>query len=284
MQVLIPYTVADAQLVSSTVPETDYAAWSAAAAYAIGARCIRATTHRVYERLIAGTTATAPESDPVNWIDVGPTNRWAMFDGAVGTKTTQASSPLSVQLALGAVNDIVLFGVSGATVVVTKPGGTQVSAVVPAATVPALGSTVLITGIAGSAGTYTIAVSGTGTLAVGTISLGTLNYVADTAFGMSLALHDFSVNTLDKFGNVQINKHDALRDITVPVSLLMSAFDQAVRILAAVRSQPCVWLGVSTIKSSIVYGCSRNWSLRQLGGSAASKAEGSIEIMGLQIS
>ena len=66
LRILNPLTVTDSILTSSSLAETDYAAWNAATAYNAGDRVIRTSVHRIYERVIAGTTATAPESDPVN--------------------------------------------------------------------------------------------------------------------------------------------------------------------------------------------------------------------------
>ena len=60
LKLLKPTTITDAMLTSSTVPETDYTAWNAATAYTLAQRVIRVSTHKVYERLVAGTTATAP--------------------------------------------------------------------------------------------------------------------------------------------------------------------------------------------------------------------------------
>ena len=85
-QVLYPYTITDPVLTSSSVPETDHAAWVSGTTYAAGDRVIRTGTHRIYERLIPGAGTTPPESDSANWLDAAPTNRWAMFDGAVGTR------------------------------------------------------------------------------------------------------------------------------------------------------------------------------------------------------
>lgn len=79
-------TITDSMVVSITDDSGELAEdlvatdWDAATSYAIGDEVSRATTHRVYSRLVAGTTATEPENDPTNWHDMRPTNRWAAFD------------------------------------------------------------------------------------------------------------------------------------------------------------------------------------------------------------
>lgn len=84
--VLYAPTITDAMVVSITDDNGELAEdlvatdWNPATNYAIGDEVSRATTHRVYSRLVAGTTATEPENDPTNWHDMRPTNRWAAFD------------------------------------------------------------------------------------------------------------------------------------------------------------------------------------------------------------
>lgn len=60
------------------------------------------------------------------WLDIGPTNLWAMFDGMVSTQSVKAS-PLTVVLTPGAFNGFALFGLDGDHIHIvakTAPGGT----------------------------------------------------------------------------------------------------------------------------------------------------------------
>ena len=116
MRILTPVTITDARLISSSVAETDHSAWSAGTAYAAGSRVIRSGVHKIYQRLVAGTTPAAPESDSVNWIEVGPTNRWKMFDG-INSSATTSSTTLSVVLAPGSlIAGIAALGVVGRSI------------------------------------------------------------------------------------------------------------------------------------------------------------------------
>ena len=81
----------------SDLPEDPAPEWNAATAYTVGAEVHRPGTHRVYSRLTAGTTPTAPESDPTNWKDMRPTNRWAAFDLY---RSTQMSGDTQINLTL----------------------------------------------------------------------------------------------------------------------------------------------------------------------------------------
>lgn len=115
--------------------EDPSAAWVAGTTYAAGARVHLVSTHRVYESTQAGNVGKDP-SLPANqynaagvatfWIDIGPTNRTAMFDGLISTPTSTAS-PLVITMRPGAFNGFALFGIdadSYSVVVKDAPGGT----------------------------------------------------------------------------------------------------------------------------------------------------------------
>ncbi len=83
MKNITSIVITEAMLTSSTIAEPLVGVeteWNGATDYAIGQECIRAALHRKFTRKVAGTTATAPESDPNNWEDTGATMKWAMFD------------------------------------------------------------------------------------------------------------------------------------------------------------------------------------------------------------
>ncbi|NRR28895.1 hypothetical protein HSX11_01735 [Oxalobacteraceae bacterium] len=132
LSILIPITITPAMLTSSTLVEDDYLDWSGATTYALGARCIK--SHRIYESQVAGNIGHDPD-DPVNqfgtvvyWNDVGPTNRWAMFDGEVSTQSIAATS-ITVVVKPGNFNSIYLGGLGAANlsvVVKNAPGGTVI--------------------------------------------------------------------------------------------------------------------------------------------------------------
>ncbi|MFC6413062.1 hypothetical protein ACFP9X_09815, partial [Massilia varians] len=130
MKIIKPTVITDAMLVSSSVPEPDLGeeVWDPLKAYLVGDVVIRSTTHRKYQRTTAGTTSEAPESDSANWFDVGPTNRWAMFDRKVGTLTRSPDS-LVVVLRTGGVSGVGALELTGRELKVTltdSPGGVVV--------------------------------------------------------------------------------------------------------------------------------------------------------------
>ena len=58
MQVLEPITVTEPMVITSNIPEDDYAQWDAATNYAIGDRVISLQTYQIYQAL-------APSAPPV---------------------------------------------------------------------------------------------------------------------------------------------------------------------------------------------------------------------------
>ena len=128
---LVPTSITDAMLVSCTVaePASGETEWNAATAYAVGDVAVRTTVHKRYKRLIAGTTATPPESDtsdPPVWLDIGATNRWSQFDRKVGTVTSVPSGDLVTVLQPGSVEGIALLELTGTSVRVVmtdRPAG-----------------------------------------------------------------------------------------------------------------------------------------------------------------
>jgi hypothetical protein len=89
MKVLKTLVMTDANLTSSTVPENDHLAWSAATNYALGDRVIVLSSHKIYQSLQAANlnhdplddTQNDPDDLPVWWVEVSATNRWKPFDG-----------------------------------------------------------------------------------------------------------------------------------------------------------------------------------------------------------
>lgn len=128
MRVIPPLEITDAILTSSTCaePHASETAYNAATTYALDAVVVVAADHRTYQSLQAGNIGHTPISSPTWWLDIGPTNRWKMFDLLRNTKTEQAS-PLTVIITPGVrVNSVALLGLVAdlVTVSITSDGAT----------------------------------------------------------------------------------------------------------------------------------------------------------------
>jgi hypothetical protein len=294
MQYIVPTTITDAMLVSASVAETDHAAWVAATAYAAGDRVIRVATHSIYERLIGGTTATAPEADAVNWIRVGPTNRWAMLDGAVGTATS-AAALIAITLAPGLVRGLALLDLDVESVAVEMTVGPDV---VYSRTFNAIASgddvdnwfdfffdaierrrTVVITDLPpfGEAD-ITVTLTGAGTISVGSLILGVVYDLGSTQSGATVGIVDYSRKEADEFGAVVVAERAYAKRMTLPLVLDTVRVDIATARLARIRAKPVVWIGSELIDSLVVYGWVKDWSI-DIPGMTLSAC--SLEIEGL---
>lgn len=119
MKLLRPFAVTDANL-TSNVAETDASEYASTATYAAGATAMwtvgTGATHHVYESIVSGNVGNAL-TDTSKWLDLGPTNRFAMFDQKNGTSTTNATIDVSVDVT-GRADGLALLGLDGEQVYV----------------------------------------------------------------------------------------------------------------------------------------------------------------------
>jgi len=279
MKVIKPIDVTDAVLISSTAPEADYAAWAASTAYSVGDRVIRTATHRIYQRLAAGTTATAPELDPANWLYLAPTNRWAMFDAEISTQTSLAS-PLTVVLKPGLANGLALFGLAGTTLAVTVRDGLS-GPVVYSRSISLDGtivadwyqyffepyvqrSDVVLTDLPPYGNAHiTIAISGGGTVACGIVAVGTVYTLGDTQQGASVSIVDYSRKETDAFGVTSFVQRAYSKRMSLKLLLANAQLNKTQRVLADLRASPCAWLGTEAAgyEPLSVYGFYKDFSI-----------------------
>lgn len=139
LYVLVPNKLTDASLVACSSPEPDGSrklkdgsvenAWAFGTNYTKGQYVAYPTTHRVYRDAVGGTSSLSPTSEPLRWIDMGPTNRWAWADPKHGTRTV-STSPWSVTVRPGAFTAIEFLALSNVTAIRVEvwatPGGTLV--------------------------------------------------------------------------------------------------------------------------------------------------------------
>lgn len=280
MSIIKPNVLTDAGLSSSTAPETDFAAWNAATAYLVGDKVIRTSTHRIYQRLIAGTTATAPELDATNWLDIAPTNRWAMFDSAVGTVTTVVGD-LTVVMRPGAVGGIALLELVCKEVEITMkdaPAGT----VIYSKTVVLDGTMItsfyewfyedfvqltdlVLTDLPVHfvSNELTVAITGSSTVACGVCHMGEVLNIGQTQAGAQVGIVDYSRKSVDAFGNYSITQRAFSKRSDIKLLTDAGQFNRIFRALSGVRSTPCIYIatGAPGFEPLIIYGFYKDFSI-----------------------
>lgn len=265
MQLLQPTAITSAMLVSSSIAENDYIAWSSGANYEAGARVISPITHNIYESLASFNAGHDP-ADSDQWLEVGPTNRWAMFDEALGTATS-GPSPLTVTLAPGAADALALLDVVGTSVRVQATGYDQTLA-------PASGAATFFD-LPLDGGQITVTLTGAGTVSIGTLLVGRMRALGLTEAEPTSGITDFSRKDRDAFGTVTLVERAWAKRMSAKSLIRTDAVDTVADRLVTVRAKPALWMADRLRDSLKVYGFVKEWSIEV--GETTSKLSLSIE-------
>lgn len=281
MKVIKPLTVTDSVLFSSTALENDYPEWNAGTDYALGARTIRLNTHRVYENILAGVNSGLPEVTPARWLDIAPTNKWAMFDNKIGTVTT-VPLDLTVVLKPNSTSGLAAFGLIGKTLQIKMKdvtGGT----VVYDKTIQLDGTTIdsfydwffedyqqlsdiTITDLPSQYFnpelTFKLATS-SGNVSCGTLTTGKVYTLGQSQYGATVGIISYSTKQTDDFGNITITKRQNSKRNNLKLMTEKSMFNRTYSILADLDSVPCVYIGTESLgyEPMIVYGFWKDFSI-----------------------
>lgn len=269
--ILDPTPMTSAMLISSTVPETDHPEYNAGTTYALGDKRISTTTHRIYESLRAANTGNDPTliDNRVGatpwWADIGPTNRWAMFDDQISTQTV-ATSPLVVVLQPGLLNSLDLEALDGEAlqlVVKDAPGGTVI---LDTGVVSLEGSApadyyehffsmfqplreYLAQGIPEySTCEVTLTITSGGTVKVGACLFGDLVPIGLTQRGAKAKPKTYSRIARNARGENEIIRGKSAKDLSLSVVVDIDEANSIVRLLTGVLDKPVLFIGTEIPK------------------------------------
>jgi len=272
-----PVTVTDAILISSNVPETDYAAYAAGTTYALGNRVIVTTAgvHKIYESLQASNVGHDPTlaASSTWWVTVSATNKWAMFDTSTTSATTVAS-PLSITVTPGqAITSVALLGLVGTSVRirVTDPIAgtvydqtTSIAGSIPSAdwynyftSVVYPKTTVIALDIPSYVNcSVLVDITGTGTVSCGTFVMGYQIPIGatDISYGAKVGIVDYSTKKTDAYGNTNLSKGVYALRATFSLQLNNTEVDNVQNLLANYRATPCMWIGNTGFASTQIFG------------------------------
>ncbi|MES2349976.1 MAG: hypothetical protein V4641_20620, partial [Pseudomonadota bacterium] len=194
------------------------------------------------------------------WLDVGPTNLYAMFDGMVSTQTS-GPSPLTVVLKPGAFNGFALFGLDGDHIHITartNTGGSiyyeydeDLESSAPPDYYeyfydPFKPQTQLIaTGLLpyGSAEITITVTKTTGNAKIGMLALGLFTAIGAPLRGATVEPVDYSYISTDQFGTTTVKKRYNATGMTISGQ---SSVEEASVVLDTVKQllgTPCVVIG-----------------------------------------
>lgn len=274
MKIVRPDPVTDATLFSSSIIENDYAVYDGGTTYALGDYVISTTTHRVYRSVQAGNVGHDPTTDTTAtwWLDTTATNRWRMFDDAVGVQST-ATDSIAVTIVPASVCDsVVLLNVSASTVRVTMTSTTD--GVVFDQTVSMVGtsgiddwysyffepvvrrSDLFVGDLPPYLGAQiAITLTDTGaTVSCGECVVGLSREIGGTQYGARVGIRDFSVKQQDDFGNYTILERAYSKRGTFELWCDNNQFDEIQALLAGYRATPIAYIGSDDYAATVIYG------------------------------
>lgn len=280
LKFLTPVEITDAILVSSTRAENDYSAWSSGTTYAAGDKVIKTSTHRIYQSVQGANTNHDPATDTTAtwWLDIGPTNRWAMFDQTVGSVTSQAT-PLTVVLDPGFVGALALLDVAGTAVTVSMldaPAGSTVynqtfdmtdtaelldwwmycfSPITPK-------TSLLVEDLPPySTGRLTVSIAAATTASCGTLAVGNMVECGEVQYGVKVGIIDYSRKETDAYGVTSVTERAYAKRLECELVVMNTAVDYVTQQLAAVRATPVVWVAGTQLNCLTAYGWARDWGV-----------------------
>lgn len=302
MRVIKPFDITDSKLTLSSIPEPDSSvgeiAWTAYTS-TIGDRRVVVATHRIYEAVAA--TADDPVTGAAKavptWVDVAPSNKWAMFDAVVGTQSTD-NLTLSCRITPNELtNSIAGFNITGAlnvnVTVVSASSGTVYnrdidmidnSNVIDFYTYffePIISVTeFIITDLPAFTDTYIdTTITGGGALGCGALVVGRQNTLGVALYGSSWQSLDFSRKERDEFGNFNIIRRATVDRFEYDVVVDRHLFSYVKNTLKSLSTVACVWAGTeNTNDGTVVFGY---YVDTQINLSSPSKLNATITVEGI---
>lgn len=233
---------------------------------------------RIYESAHASNTGHAL-TDPAWWIDIGPSNRWAMFDSVNGTVTTGPTGLDVTVNPLGRIDSVALLNISAATArikVTDAVAGTiydQTYTLVSDSGVtdwyayfyePIIRSDTLIVSdipLYSSPLVEVILSASGGPVSIGTMIAGQSKTLGSTALGASVGIVDYSRKDADDFGNYILVERAFSRKGTFSVMVDSGDVDEVDRLLQGYRATPIVWIGSENYSATVIFGFYRDFNI-----------------------
>lgn len=285
-----PITITDSMLIDSgsppatNVPENDYAEWNVGTTYNAGDRVILTSTHRIYESLLGSNTGNDPTvtSSPTYWIEVGPTNRWAVFDTSVSTQTVQGNNiTYTLEPAIN-VNSLGILNITEASeIIVTIESASSSPTEV-------YRSETLFTGHPKTSdwwswffatrrtpsqfllndlppypdGVIKIEVIGTSNLAIGVILLGQQQkFGLGIKYGARVGIQDYSRKETNEFGETVLVQRAFAKRANVDLFLEKFEVDPFQLALSDIRAKPVLWILSDEYESTTLFGFYKNFDI-----------------------
>jgi hypothetical protein len=106
-----------------------------------------------------------------------------------------------------------------------------------------------------------VTLTGSGTVAIGTLAVGYGYYMGDTQYGLSLGIIDYSRKVADDFGQYQVVERPYSQRMSGTVTIPNARVTEISKLLADYRATPVVVIGADDFEASFVLGFIKEWEL-----------------------
>lgn len=250
-----------------------YKAYDAGTTYAVGDRVIDATAHLVYEALEVSTGV--PLITEASWAEVGPTNKWAMFDTSNSTQSEGGTQIAVTLVPAGRIDSLGLFNLEASTVRIQSAVAgydetydlTEASGIdswhdwffepivrddqlIVTDIPPYLSQTIIVTIDNGSA-----------TAKAGTLIVGQGLELGMTLEGADSGIVSYSKIDVNQWGDYTLTQRKSVKKVSLQVVVENGDVDRTRRILASFDAVPTIWRGTEDFSALCVYGIYRSFSI-----------------------
>lgn len=277
MKIVVPITINPATQVTSSLTEA-HPTWASGTTYSIGNRVVR--NDRVYESLINSNTNYPPETNPTRWLNVGPSNKTAAFDTSNSTQSERTTSIEITITPLVTVTSLALINITNANTLDVEVKDSS-NNVVYTKTINLDGSIigdwydyflgsfdqltdVTLTDLPPYANSsIKITLTGTGTVKVGSIIIGTAYEIGSTQYGVSFGIRDYSLKQEDDFGNTIFVVRNFARRVEPTVFIENTQLRKIDKLLTDIRAKPTVFIptDIDTYQPLITFGYLKDWNI-----------------------
>lgn len=279
MKVIKPVSISGSQLVSSNATET-HSDWLSTIDYSVGDVVIYGT--RLYIAL-ASSTSTYPKQPDINpsiWYNSRPTNKWAMFDNQVSTKTTHPSSLVVEVMPRKNTNSVALLGISGSSLLIEAwdySGGSLIySKTVDLNLTPiddwysyffedhVYKTDVVVTDIPPYIdAVIRVSLSSESPVSIGNMVVGNIFSIGGSQYGLNFGIRDYSLKTTDDFGTTTFVVRNYSKRMDANVFVDNKRLSAVSSTLSALRAVPTVWVASDSdiySNDTTVYGYYKDWN------------------------
>ena len=274
MRVIKSVVTTDDVLTSSNIPEDEYPTWDNGVSYGASDRVIY--KHKIYEAILANSSATTPDLDQTNWLSLGATNRYRMFDNVVSNVSSLTGGIQFTLTPNEVVNGIAFLNLNATTirVVVTDPtagvvydktkeltGSSEVTDYYSYFFAPLVDlnnlKLAIFLDLPSNYPTASISVtisSGAGVAEVGEVVYGVQTTVGRTNYGTAIGIKSYSRKETDEFGNISVVKRKNSKYAEYDIDIDNRFLASVQRFFSDIDTVPCLFIGNPDMEELIVYG------------------------------